>query len=228
MNIITLNIINRVFLIKYQESLGTCFALDIDNKQYIITAKHVIAGITDGETVYFAKDGGWDSFQIHLIGHHENSDVSVFSLNIEIASEKLVMPANDSFSYGQDIRFLGYPYGMYDYKHGLAVRGGFPIPLIKAGIVSSFDSANQNLYIDGINNPGFSGGPVIFEDSKTHDFYVGGIISGYRCQKDKVMLGKNETDLLAFSNSGIIIATSIRDALSIIEANPTGYELSHS
>lgn len=225
---ITSNIINRVFLIKYQESLGTCFALDIDDKQYIVTAKHVVAGITDGGTVYFAKDGRWYPSQIHLIGHHENSDVSVFSLNVRIVSEQLIMSAKDEFFYGQDIRFLGYPYGIYDYKHCLAVRGGFPIPFIKAGIVSSFDSTNQNLYIDGINNPGFSGGPVIFEDFKTNDFYVGGIISSYKCQKDKVILGKNETNLSVLSNSGIIIATSIEDALSVIKANPTGYELSHS
>lgn len=227
METITSNVINRVFLIKYQESLGTCFALDIDNKQYIITAKHVVAGLTESETIYFAKNGGWYTSQIHLIGHHKYSDVSVFSLNFKIASEKQTIYASDSFIYGQEIRFLGYPYGIYDYKNGLMVRGGFPIPFIKAGIVSSFDSNNQNLYIDGINNPGFSGGPVIFEDFQTHDFYVGGVISAYRCQEDHVIFGGNKTNLSVMSNSGIIIAISIKDALNVINANPTGYDLTH-
>lgn len=226
MNTITSNVINRVFLIKYKKSLGTCFALDIDNKQYIITAKHVVSGLTEGETISFAKDGGWRTTPIHLIGHHEHSDISVFSLNVKIARHTL--SACDSFIYGQEIRFLGYPYGIYDYKNALMVRGGFPVPFIKTGIVSSFDSDSQNLYIDGISNPGFSGGPVIFEDFQTHDFYVGGVISAYRYHKDHVILGGNETNLSVLSNSGITIAISIKDALNVINANPTGYDLINS
>lgn len=42
---------NRVFMIKYGEAIGTSFVIDVDNKQYFVTAKqsyftHILAFLT--------------------------------------------------------------------------------------------------------------------------------------------------------------------------------------
>ncbi len=56
---------------------------------------------------------------------------------------------------GQQVWFLGYPYGLGSHFP----NGEFPF--IKRGTMSAIDSTNPHavvLYVDGFNNPGFSGG----------------------------------------------------------------------
>jgi hypothetical protein len=43
--LVTNNVLQRVFLIKYKKSIGSSFTLDVDGKQYLITAKHILKGI---------------------------------------------------------------------------------------------------------------------------------------------------------------------------------------
>ena len=57
---------------------------------------------------------------------------------------------------GQQVWFLGYPYGIASH-----FQSGKVAPFIKRGTMSAIDAANPDaivIYIDGFNNPGFSGG----------------------------------------------------------------------
>jgi len=57
------------------------------------------------------------------------------------------------------------------------------LPFIKSGILSALDIRNENavtLYLDGHNNPGFSGGPIVFLSNTTRRFHVAGVVSGFR------------------------------------------------
>ena len=38
------NILQRTFYMKFGKSTGTCFTIDIDNHQYIVTAQHILKG----------------------------------------------------------------------------------------------------------------------------------------------------------------------------------------
>jgi hypothetical protein len=42
---ITANIIQRILHIQFRKQTGTAFVADIEDKQYIITAKHIIEGM---------------------------------------------------------------------------------------------------------------------------------------------------------------------------------------
>jgi lipoprotein signal peptidase len=50
-NMITTNVIYRVFHLHYAGNYGTCFAIDLSEKQYLVTAKHLIEGFLDGENI---------------------------------------------------------------------------------------------------------------------------------------------------------------------------------
>ena len=79
------------------------------------------------------------------------------------------------------------------------------------------------MLLDGHNNPGFSGGPVIFSPyGQLQDVRVAGVISGYKFAWDKVFIQDTETDLAVKYNTGIIIAYSIEYAVELIRANPIG------
>ena len=62
---------------------------------------------------------------------------------------------------------------------------GYPLPLVKEALLSGMNSDDSgkvsSMYLDGYNNPGFSGGPVVRRDySKAELTYSAvGVISGF-------------------------------------------------
>lgn len=81
----------------------------------------------------------------------------------------------------------------------------------------------RHMLLDGHNNPGFSGGPVDYaKPGETAAKHVAGVISGYRFQMDRVLLGEKETDLTVKFNTGIIIAYPIDHAIDLIKFHPVG------
>jgi len=222
---ITANVISRTFHLKFADSTATCFTIDLDNKQYFITAKHVINSLRTGSEIELYYNGRWEKLPVSLIGHSSNSDVSVFALDFALPAHPL--PAiMDGMAYGQDVYFLGFPYGLKSEMGHL--NRDFPMPLVKKGIVSAmfFNNANEGkfFYIDGHNNPGFSGGPVVFSQLGNHrlEYKVGGIISGYRYDLENAVVGGQKLDIQYKTNTGIIIAYSIENAIEIIKKNPAG------
>jgi hypothetical protein len=219
---ITNNVIQRVFHINYQKNLATCFAIDYADKQYLVTAKHVIKDLQDNNLISLYFDGKWNNINAHLIGHHETADVSVISCN-QIMTVLELEPTLNGLAYGQDVYFLGFPFGLLDKKHSVINRN-FPIPLVKKAIMSGVfnDEYGKYLLLDGFNNQGFSGGPVVFQPIGEKRFKVAGIISGFRYAKEPTYIDEQETELIYKANTGIIIAYLIDNAIELILKNPTG------
>jgi hypothetical protein len=218
---ITSNVIQRTFHIKYGSGTGTCFTIDIDGKQYFVTAKHVVENLNDNDEVELYFKNNWVKAKTKLIGHSTKSDVSVFAIEQYIDGHPL--PATIAgIVYGQDIYFLGFPYGIKS-EVG-ALNREFPLPLVKKGILSAmfFDQPGKYFLIDGHNNPGFSGGPVVYKVPNTNDFNVGGIISAYRYELESTFLNDNPTPIQIKTNTGIVIAYNIDNALELIQQNPNG------
>ena len=218
---ITSNVIGRTFHIRYNSGTGTCFTIDIDGKQYFVTAKHVIEGLKDEDEVELYFKNNWVKAKTKLIGHSTNADVSVFAIEHHI--EGYPLPAIlDGITYGQDLFFLGFPYGIKSEVGSL--NREFPLPLVKKGILSAifFDHPDKHFLIDGHNNPGFSGGPVVYKKPNSNDFNVGGIISAYRYEFESTYLNGNTTPIQIKTNTGIVMACSIDNALELIQQNPNG------
>ena len=207
---------------KVGTSAGTCFSIDIDKKQYLVTAKHVVANLKDGDVIELFHENQWKGYPIRLIGHSGLADVTVISLiNVVIEGHELPATTKD-MAYGQDIYFLGFPYG-FQTEVGELNRG-FPLPLVKKGIASTITTKKvpQHFLIDGHNNSGFSGGPVVFCPPGSNNFQVGGVISGYHPEYDD---SSGQRQAIPNTNSGIIVAYDILNALELIKTNPQGTEI---
>ncbi len=220
---ITFNVIDRIFAIKYGDAIGTCFTIDVDKKQYIVTARHVVNKIKDNEKIYICHENTWKPITIRLVGHAEGTiDVSVISINSLLSPNYPLDPSMDNLSYGQDVYFLGFPYG-FSANYGEFSRN-LPIPFVKKAIVSCVINNDGiiEIYLDGHNNPGFSGGPVVFKEQNKRDFKVAGIISGYFPEDKPIYQNNQELPLTYKYNTGIIIAFSIKHAIDLITKNPVG------
>jgi S1-C subfamily serine protease len=225
--VITNNVIQRTFHIRINDSIGTCFTIDVDEKQYLVTAKHVVAAITGSQQISIFHDNRWKNIDVTLIGHGEGEvDISVLTTNIRLSPEVPLPPSLAGIIYGQDVYFLGFPYGMTG-EIGQKNRD-FPLPFVKKAIVSClYTTPNQArlLFLDGHNNPGFSGGPVIFKEPNSNQFKVAGVISGYRYNVEPIYQGTQQLPLAYRYNTGIIISYGINHAVDLIKSNPRGLEL---
>src|SRR5262249_45143755 len=136
---------------------------------------------------------------------------------------------------GGDCEFVGFPYGggwVSTYEKKDSIRFPFIKHCTVSGIVAE---PNQMWVLDGINNDGFSGGPVVFGTGGSQQ--VIGVISGFRREPIDIVPvsqllpkasrgpeAQEETHPkeAALANSGFIFAYSISLALDAIHKNPIG------
>ena len=81
------------------------------------------------------------------------------------------------------------------------------------------------LYLDGHNNPGFSGGPVVYKSPNNNRFQICGVVSGYRIQEQPGFASGSPLNIYFRENTGIIISHGINSAIDIIHNNPIGFQL---
>lgn len=222
---VTSYVLQRTYQIKFGEKLGSCFTLDVAGRQYLVTARHVVAGIKSEDQVEILNDGHWHRIPVKVFSPSpESVDIAVLAPPMQISPSHPLPPAEtSSYFLSQEVYFLGFPYGLS--MDGKNLNAGFPLPFVKKAIISAFVDAEggaQLLVLDGLNNPGFSGGPVVLTDLKTGQLVVVGVVSGYRFQEDRVLEGGKETTFSVRSNSGLVLAYGIKKALDVIQANPVG------
>lgn len=227
---VTANIIQRTFKIECNDRLGTCFTIDVDNRHYIVTAKHLVKEITDQHIIKLMHERRWKNLAIKLIGHCEGIvDISVLTPELRISPLHPLPATTVGIILGQDVYFLGFPYGLMSDVGEL--NRDFPFPLVKKGILSMIESNEGSILLDGHNNPGFSGGPVVFcQNNHGNDFAVAGVVSGYRYDREPVYKNeepeKDESPIGYYrANTGIVLAYDIKYALNLISENPIGLQL---
>lgn len=176
---ITNNVIQRTFHIQVGNSTGTCFTIDVDTKQYLITAKHIVRDCTGIFLLKILHEQQWKEIQVSLVGHCPNDiDISILSAQFQLSPTFPLEPTSQGLVYGQDVYFLGFPYGMGEEVGN--INRNFPLPFVKKAIVSCLqtkENGGKIVYLDGHNNPGFSGGPVVFRETNTIDYKVMSVIS---------------------------------------------------
>src|ERR1022692_1371919 len=118
---------------------------------------------------------------------------------------------------GQQVWFLGYPFG----DTALTTRMENQIlPFIKRGTISAINGSKPDaiiLYIDGFNNPGFSGGPIVYWAFGSHTYRILGVVQGYKVENAKMMVNGQPADTQVLVNSGILIGYSIAHAIQAID-----------
>lgn len=220
---ITSNVINRVFYIAFGNNRGSGFTICVDNKEYLVTAKHLVEGIKSGNKISIWSNNDWTFEEATLIGHATDSaDVSVLQISKQLTAKEFHLDvSHEGLILSQDVYFLGFPYSLTgDFIIG---DQGYPVPHIKKAIVSQLN--RKKVHLDGFSNPGFSGGPMVFQNQNypQKNLQIGAIITSTKTLTQPVIDCNNaETSLTYQENTGIIVACSIGYALDIISANPNG------
>lgn len=232
------NLMRRVFKIKTPESSFTGFMMDVDGRQYLCTAKHCLPHANDNNfrhTIIF-HDGEWKPLNAKFVGFgSKGTDICVLAPIIRLSQQPCPLPSSPpGIAYGQDVYFLGFPYGM-GFDLGILMQ-----PFVKKATVSAFHEQEQQvIFLDGHNNPGFSGAPVIFKENrgKQNSFHVAAVVSGFLPAKEPVVAGYEKgvmsidmgdgkrKQMEVYLNTGIAISYGISHALDAIRENPIGVKL---
>ena len=227
---ITTNVLQRVFRIRIGKATGTVFAIDHRGRQYLITARHLLAKNSDPGIVEIFHDATWKPVQISIVGMCSGDpDIAVLAANIQLAPTHPLKPTAANLIVSQQVFFLGFPLGLS--AAGSEINRDFPMPLVKSGILSGMEGKPlTRLWVDGHNNPGFSGGPLVFKPAKNQpdsspDYRVAGVISGYRISHLPVYDSQGHQIGLVPENSGIVEAYSIKFAIDLIDRHPIGFAL---
>lgn len=232
---LTSTVTTRIFHIGWRDKIGTAFAIDHNNRQYLITASHVVKGIEDDDVIEIRHENLWKHFRVKLIGKSEYwLDITVLSVETQLAPPFPLEATIDGLAQTQQVYFVGFPLGlMWDTR--VFTDHHFPTPLVKSGIFSGAVDDNSLLLIDGYGNKGFSGGPMIFQpfESQPNNLRVGGVVSRGLTTREPIVNECGHAILdenckpagYSKSNSGFVVAVNIRHAIELIDAKPVGFPL---
>ena len=226
---VTGNVINRVLQIRFNGFTGSAFIVDYGSKSYLVTANHMVASAGDQATVDVLgpTDSLWHPSKYTVLhGHSPCVDIAVLVPPDEPPVAIDPIPYDFNFAMGQEAYFLGFPFGLYTSFSGKSVA----VPLIKHGYISATvpcsaiypDGSKDDtlILLDGINNHGFSGGPVVAPDvfDGTRTLKLVGVISGYKNEAMPVDVnGKAAPSVSGEANSGIILVIPISRAIDLIK-----------
>lgn len=226
----TSNVIYRVLRIRTPTQTGSAFTVEVDGKQYLITARHLLKGFGNEGEIELWTGGRWSRFRVRAIyPSKEPVDIAALDLGRPVTITFPLVASSGGLTLGQQVYFLGYPYGLGTSASAPVPPGFGEIPFLKSGIVSALDDRDPQaniLYLDGHNNVGFSGGPIVFWHPESASFRVAGVVRGYRNEALPVLKKKKlddpeaqaYNDLYTRANSGIVIGYDIRHIVEAIRA----------
>jgi hypothetical protein len=171
------------------------------------------------------RNGSWAQVPFRSLSvEPPDVDIAVLALDRQLSAVLPVQVGIKDTALSQGVYFIGFPYGLLINDH--AVNNGFPIPLVKHGIVAALHTARRGdpFLVDGINNVGFSGGPVVRDDRASIPTIVG-VVSGYRAAQEAVYRQGSKTDLTVQVNTGLLVAFPIDYAIEAIKKEPVGHRL---
>jgi len=214
-----MNIIERIIFIKYNNNYGTAFTIEVDNIQYIITAKHIVEGIKQNDYISLFHNNQWKKIEVKNIKFkNPKVDAIVLVPNIKVTPLTKLEFTSNNIVFGQDVYFLGFPFGLKAEVGSL--NNNFPMPFVKKGICSNIDNKNPEItgiWIDGYSNPGFSGAPIVFRDISTGNIKIAGVLIGYLPETIDVIDEKNGTESHVKINSGLIYSINIDAIIKLIK-----------
>ena len=225
---VTSHVLERVLQVRSPSGACSAFTIEIEKKQYLVTARHCLEGVTDSKNLLVRQGNDWTPIKgpIFLPSNSE-VDIAAIGLAQSITIETEFQPTSDGIALGQPVFFIGYPYDLSTKWKPSDSPNLSEIAFIKAGILSAMDSRNPQaiiLYIDGHNNPGFSGGPIVFRPGPNSPFRVAAVVKGFRGEATPVVKRENlqdpnapaYEDLYARANTGIVVGYSIEHIVKAI------------
>lgn len=249
---LTTNVYDRVLLLRIGGETATGFTLDVDHKQYLVTAKHVVAALGSEGQILIYKDKGWAIVPVKVFRCDDPVDIAVLVPPKQLTVDVPLEPSNRKLRYGEDMYFAGFPYGLR--SNAPERPGGYPVAFVKKAIMSGevAERGATMMVLDGYNNPGFSGGPLVYRDPDRPGFVydVAGVVKGFRADlapvyareavapqdvtrddvaQDRIVHTNNgrtlrltETQQVVKLNSDLLVAYNISYAIDLIRKHPVG------
>ena len=228
----TTNIFYRVFHLRVTDgetvlSGGTMFAVDVDERQYFVTARHIGQHI-GSNGIQVMQNNMWVSHPATVVGHGRGEvDVTVITLQNPLIPDesRFSLPLGTTgMTIGEEMMFLGFP-AVYDPAMGFSLHHGFPLPLAKYARLSNLPQRDQPMWLDGHNNPGFSGAPLCFAPKENNELVVAGVVCAYMHSRGEVVSGRGEpAGLYVQENTGLMLAWDMAHCVEIIQSNPIGFK----
>ncbi len=209
----------RTFFIQ-AESYGTGFEIVLDGIHYLITAAHLLGDSADPEIKYRLEDSGWKVLGTKFIGRSPAADIAVFEITDPGFTWRKFEPVSlgsAGLTVGQDMFFAGFPYKGFVSAGGLLKK--MPLAFVKKGYLSAMETNPRVLYIDAINNEGFSGGPVFaYDEGKLQKLRIAAVVAGFQIQYEPVVDEQGELagGLRVAYNTGFMKAYNIDYAVKLI------------
>jgi len=212
---LTVQMVHSVYYIKCGKEMGTAFTLLYKGKQYLITAAHVVDSLPSDGQLQIMEHALWKDLQVGRVTmKSKDADIAILIPSHSLMHSESLEAFVGKWNLGAGVYFLGFPLGLH-----MIYQGDYA-PVIKHGFYSSTDDDDPDAvisYIDGFNNEGFSGGPVLTQDG-SGNWKVISVISGYLQDKAKQRVGRQSVDTNLLVNSGIIVTYSIGLATQAIDA----------
>jgi len=214
-------VVKSVYWIQYADKSGAAFAIEVDERQYLITAKHVVPGIPkDGQVGLFNSEALKSVIQVTpIMCEDTNNDLIVLVPPVRLNATRYLPPTESSAALGQEVFVFGFPMGYYT-----SVQKNI-IPFVGKGIISAVDTRNPGaikLFFHTTAAHGFSGGPIVSIDQRDNTPRILGVVSGCDTEEYPVFNGAVDTGLRARVNPGIMYGYSIESAVAAIRKQPIG------
>ena len=138
--LLTTNILQKTFLIRQGDGCGTAFAIESEGREYLTTARHVLPDTS--KPVDILHEERWKPLPLTGIYHHPREpDVAVITVGQQIAPNHPAEATTSGVVLGQDVLMVGFPFGWHHTQFD--INNGYPIPFVKAAILSAFIFKDQ-------------------------------------------------------------------------------------
>lgn len=128
---ITNHVYQRVFRLRYGDNSGTCFTVDVDDRQYLVTARHVVPDIGDRARVGIHYKGDWSPLDVTKVGDAaQGADITVLAPSVRLSGAGPLPMKSDDIIFGQDTYFLGFPHG-YDQLRWMKAFGSTAYAVVR-------------------------------------------------------------------------------------------------
>lgn len=94
-------------MIEAGPTTGTSFTVDVDGRQYLITAKHIVATLKDEDTVRIRRGDEWIPIKVKVFRCDDPIDIAVLVASTQLTVDFPLEPTMASIRFGQDHVFRG-------------------------------------------------------------------------------------------------------------------------
>jgi hypothetical protein len=228
--VITHNVFSRVLLVSFGDQLGSAFTIEVDGRQYLITARHVALGGGGGGPLAVALGDEFVPVTVVdiAVATDPSIDVAVVAPDRQLTPTMPVPASANGMVWGQDVFFLGFPYGLQGEPKDM--NEGRPFPFVKGAQHSGEfldDSGARVMVFDGHNVKGMSGGPIVFRTTDNPQFRIAAIVQSFWRRKSPVLDDATgyETGAHVIENPGIILGYNIQHAVDLAVQLGTGFRI---